>query len=80
MGRMMLALLGMVIATLLIHAGSVKAQNYTWCSQGANGGTNCGFVSYEQCGASSRCYRNPLYEPPGEPRSRRTSRGRQGKQ
>jgi hypothetical protein len=69
--------LGTVIATLLFGAGPVSAQNYPWCAQRGDGATNCGFVSYEQCGAASRsCYRNPMYEPPAEPRSGRRPRGR----
>jgi hypothetical protein len=43
------AVLAMVVATLLIPTGPADAQNYPWCAQGGDGGTNCGFVSYEQC-------------------------------
>jgi hypothetical protein len=45
--------------------------NYPWCSNFADGfgGTNCGFVSYEQCMATVRgsggfCARNDTYKPP----------------
>jgi Protein of unknown function (DUF3551) len=73
MQKTILAILAMAIATLLIHAGQVNAQNYPWCAQRGDGATNCGFVTYEQCmAASRRCDRNPMYQPPaGQPRWRR---------
>jgi hypothetical protein len=46
------------------------AQSYPWCARylGRGGGTNCGFVSYEQCmmtarGAGAFCDRNSMYQP-----------------
>jgi len=55
----------MVVATLLIPTGPVNAQNDPWCAQRGDGGTNCGFVSYEQGMAASRwCNANPMYQPP----------------
>ena len=73
------AILGIAIVTLSAQAGPVNAQNYPWCAQRGES-TNCGFVSYEQCMASSRwCNRNPLYQPPTEqPRSRGAARRRHG--
>jgi hypothetical protein len=78
MRKMILAVLGLVTAALSFHSGPVNAQNYPWCAQRGDGATNCGFVSYEQCMASSRwCDRNPMYQPPagqppaGQARSRR---------
>jgi Protein of unknown function (DUF3551) len=70
------AVLAMVVATLLIPTGPADAQNYPWCAQGGDGGTNCGFVSYEQCRATSRwCNQNPLYQPPtGASQPRRGTR------
>jgi hypothetical protein len=57
-----------------------EAQNYPWCaiySDGgaAGGGTNCGFISFEQCmatanGLGSFCYRNTQYQPPDRIRRR----------
>ena len=37
-----------------------------WCSYYVQGGTNCGFYSYEQCmqnlsGTGGTCLRNPAY-------------------
>jgi hypothetical protein len=75
--KMTPAVLAMLVATLLIPTGPAHAQNYPWCAQRGDGGTNCGFVTYEQCMAKqgSWCYRNPMYQPSaGEPGSRRTPR------
>jgi Protein of unknown function (DUF3551) len=78
MRKTILAVVGMVTAALPIHSGPVNAQNYPWCAQRGES-TNCGFVSYEQCRAtSSWCDRNPMYQPPtGQPtRQPRGSRRR----
>jgi Protein of unknown function (DUF3551) len=68
MRKTILAVLGMVTVALPFHSGPVNAQNYPWCAQRGES-TNCGFVSYEQCRAtSSWCDRNPMYQPPtGQP-------------
>ncbi len=69
-----------LVAAAALFAGPAKAQNYPWCAiysgGAAGGGTNCGFVSYEQCMATARglgsfCYRNTQYVPPPGPRSPR---------
>ena len=68
--RMTIALLGASIALL---AGSAvqpaHADPYRWCAQygGRNGGTNCYFVTYEQCraalsGNGGFCNPNPFYD------------------
>jgi hypothetical protein len=51
---------------------------YPWCAEYSRrvGGTNCGFVNYQQCretvsGIGGYCYRNPAYPPPQERRSPR---------
>jgi uncharacterized protein DUF3551 len=78
MRKMVLAILGMVIAApLLFRSGSATAQNYPWCRLWADGATNCGFVSYEQCQLKGGlCYRNPMFQPPAEkPRARRRPSG-----
>jgi len=71
-----------LIAAAAALATPAHAQNYPWCaiySGGAvGGGTNCGFVSYEQCMATARglgsfCYRNTQYVP--GPQRRKTIRG-----
>jgi hypothetical protein len=74
----MLAILA-AAATLLMRASPVHAQNYPWCAYVMEGSMNCGFVSYEQCRATSGwCERNFMYRPPaetprpgGKPRTRR---------
>jgi Protein of unknown function (DUF3551) len=80
------ALMKLSLLTLALFAAAVTlstpahAQNYPWCaiySGGAvGGGTNCGFVSFEQCMATARglgsfCYRNTQYVPPPGPHAQR---------
>ena len=73
-----------VIATLSPPA---DAQNYPWCadygSPGGDGGTNCGFTTFQQClatvsGIGGSCDRNTQYVPSagpgGEPAARRHRR------
>jgi uncharacterized protein DUF3551 len=72
--RMIIAtLLPTLMLTLSIGTGPSHAQNYPWCAYKGEGGTNCGFVSYEQCRAGGKawCDRNPMYQPPAEPAQRR---------
>jgi hypothetical protein len=71
------------LALIAVAAASVspaKAQNYPWCALynggAAGGGTNCGFVSFQQCmatasGLGSFCSQNTQYVPPPGPHSRR---------
>jgi Protein of unknown function (DUF3551) len=62
---------------IAMRAGPALAQtNYPWCSNFADGfgGTNCGFVSYEQCMATVRgsggfCNKNDMYRPDSSPPS-----------
>jgi Protein of unknown function (DUF3551) len=65
-----------VAAAMLGAAGPAQAQNYPWCAYYAmgddGGGTNCGFVSYEQCmatlsGMGGFCVLNNQYHPPTGP-------------
>jgi hypothetical protein len=64
-------------------AAPAQAQNYPWCAYYAmgddGGGTNCGFVSYEQCmatlsGMGGFCVRNNQYVPPPGPIGQRRAR------
>ena len=64
-----LSMLALVAAALTL-ATPAHAQNYPQCAiysgGAAGGGTNCGFVSYEQCmatasGLGSFCYRDTQY-------------------
>jgi hypothetical protein len=79
--KLSLSMLALIAAALTL-ATTAHAQNYPWCaiySGGAvGGGTNCGFVSFEQCmatasGLGSFCYRNTQYMPPPGPHPRRYS-------
>ncbi|MFL5092455.1 MAG: DUF3551 domain-containing protein [Xanthobacteraceae bacterium] len=80
MPTMIPAVVATIIAALLIDTRPVAAQNYPWCAYKGEGGTNCGFVSYEQCREGGRwCDRNPMYRPPAmEPGLRRRAHGRHG--
>jgi hypothetical protein len=55
-----------LFAALSLFGNGARADG-TWCAQygGSNGGTNCGFYSFEQCQAARSgnggfCYRNPF--------------------
>jgi hypothetical protein len=52
---------------------SASAIEYPWCRSGTDGGTNCGFVSREQCGGGPYCYQNPFYTGSGSGPSSSTS-------
>jgi hypothetical protein len=66
-----------VSAALLGIAGintNADAQNYPWCAYYKNGGTNCGFTTFDQCmttvsGIRGYCARNTQYVPPPGPAS-----------
>jgi len=72
--RLLLFTLGICVGVVGI-GNDVKAQNYPWCAiysgGAAGGGTNCGFVTFEQCmetarGLGSLCQPNTQYvTPPG---------------
>jgi Protein of unknown function (DUF3551) len=58
------------LAFAALASPAVGQTNYPWCSNFADGfgGTNCGFVSYEQCMATVRgsggfCDKNDMYRP-----------------
>ncbi len=70
--RILLVLLAVWVGAVSIGTRA-EAQNYPWCAyynMGEDGGgTNCGFVSFDQCMATVRgiggfCERNTLYQPP----------------
>ena len=58
-----------VMAAVLAAAAPAEAQEYPWCVQyggSRSGGSNCGFVTWDQCmatrfGNGGFCYRNPFY-------------------
>ncbi len=71
MRTLLLMLTGSVIAAGIVTPA--KAQNYPWCEYiSPGGGTNCGFISFEQCMESARgngsdCRVNTQYTPPPGP-------------
>jgi Protein of unknown function (DUF3551) len=70
--RFLLLMLGICVIGLGTRA---EAQNYPWCAYYGGkegGGTNCGFISFEQCMATARglggfCNVNTQYQPPPGP-------------
>jgi hypothetical protein len=69
--KLSLFALGALTVTALTGTPAA-AQNYPWCAYYSDdfGGTNCGFVSYEQCmatvtGIGGFCDQNTQYVPPG---------------
>jgi hypothetical protein len=74
--RRLPVMLGIIAAVSVIGSGGAKAQNYPWCANYGgffgDGGTNCGFTTYEQClatisGMGGACERNLQYVPPPGP-------------
>jgi Protein of unknown function (DUF3551) len=75
----------MFVVAMTGVAAPAQAQNYPWCAYyGAGedgGGTNCGFVSFEQCmatlsGMGGFCNRNTQYQPPAGPSDQHHARHR----
>ena len=72
--RLLLLMLGISVCVVGIGTPA-EAQNYPWCayySGKGGGGTNCGFITFEQCmetarGLGSNCQRNTQYVPPPGP-------------
>jgi Protein of unknown function (DUF3551) len=73
--KILLLVLGICLALVTTEKGA-QAQNYPWCAiyggGSAGGGTNCGFVTFEQCmetarGLGSLCQPNTQFVPPPGP-------------
>jgi hypothetical protein len=72
--RLLLLILGISVCVVGIGTRA-EAQNYPWCAYYGGkegGGTNCGFISFEQCMATARglggfCNVNTQYQPPPGP-------------
>jgi len=66
-----------LVASVFIVVGPAAADPYMWCAQfNISGGTNCGFVTYEQCraaisGMGGICTPNPFYTGPDQAPARR---------
>jgi hypothetical protein len=81
--KLLLFLLGLGVA-LLSSGTRAEAQNYPWCAiYGGfdDGGTNCGFTTFQQCmdtarGMGSLCQPNTQYVPPPGPHSSKHVRSR----
>ncbi len=81
---MLLALTALAgVAVFTPTAG--QADPYKWCAyyggRGGGNGTNCGFVTLEQCraaisGAGGSCERNQFYTGSGEPHAKRARKHR----
>ena len=72
--RLLLLMLGISVSIVGIGTRA-EAQNYPWCAiYGGfdDGGTNCGFTTFQQCmdtarGLGSNCQPNTQYVPPPGP-------------
>lgn len=73
------------LITMMPSAG--QADPYKWCANysgdDGGGGTNCGFVTLEQCratisGMGGYCDRNPFYTGPAERPAKRARKLRDG--
>ena len=79
--RLLLFVLGISVAVIGIGTRA-EAQNYPWCAYySGKGGTNCGFITFEQCmetarGLGSNCQRNTQYVPPPGPHPQTSARRR----
>jgi hypothetical protein len=81
--KLLLVLAG-ICAVLLSMGTRAEAQNYPWCaiySGFDDGGTNCGFTTFQQCmdtarGMGSLCQPNTQYVPPPGPHSSNHTRNR----
>ena len=65
-----------VCAVMAAFSARAEAQNYPWCanygSPSGEGGTNCGFTTFQQClatvsGIGGSCDRNTQYVPSAGP-------------
>ena len=76
--KLLLLVLGILIGAVSFAMHADAQSNYPWCAVYGNGfgGTNCGFVSFNQCmdtvrGIGGFCQLNNWYQPPATPRTSR---------
>lgn len=74
---------GSVISMFLI-ADPVAADPYKWCANYRNGGSNCGFTTFEQCqatvsGVGGSCGPNQFYTGPDKTSAQRSPKQAQRK-
>ena len=71
----MLKLVSISIGVLSLCAMPATAEGAPWCAYKSNGGTYCGYYSWEQCKAGTygndRCASNPWYSETKDRRQRR---------
>jgi hypothetical protein len=65
---MRLLRLGLMAAAVLVPSLAYPYERpydpYKWCAMGADGSSNCGFLTLDQCRMSSRnCEPNQFYNP-----------------
>jgi tetratricopeptide (TPR) repeat protein len=77
-----LALCSLVIAVAFGLAMPAAAKGPPWCAAYRNGGTNCGFYTYEQClaalsGIGGFCNRNYIDGEPDKPAARKERKERE---
>jgi hypothetical protein len=80
--RLILLFVGAVFYGMIANPSAGRAEGSAWCAHYGNelGGTNCGFVSFDQCmaalsGNGGYCGQNAQYHsPPSHPVSRRYQR------
>jgi hypothetical protein len=74
--KVWLATVGICAVVSALGAPRAEAQNYPWCanygSPAGDGGTNCGFTTFQQClatvsGIGGSCDRNTQYVPSAGP-------------
>jgi hypothetical protein len=80
---------GLVVAvasaiSLFLIAGPVAADPYKWCANYRNGGSNCGFTTFEQCqatvsGVGGSCGPNQFYTGPDKTSAQRSPKQAQRK-
>jgi hypothetical protein len=79
----LLLLMLVILLSSAVSGHRAFAQNYPWCAYYSSGGTNCGFVTFQQClttlsGNGGFCNLNTQYVPgaPGDfnPWSRKAGR------
>ena len=70
----MLKPISIAIAALSLYAMPARAEGAPWCAYKSNGGTYCGYYSWEQCKAGTYgndyCARNPWYSETKDRRER----------
>jgi Protein of unknown function (DUF3551) len=75
---------GLPVICLFLIADPAAADPYKWCANYRNGGTNCGFITFEQCqatvsGVGGSCGPNQFYTGPDKTSAQRSPKQAQRK-